>query len=449
MSHRGPRAVEVVLSAEERAELLRWAGGGVPARVAERARIILACADGASSTAVAAGCGVSVETVRKWRSRFVARRLAGLVDEPRPGRRKPDLVLSEAERAELTRWARRAKTAQFLALRAKIVLRCAEGGTNKEVAAELGIAHATVNRWRSRFITLRLDGLTDEPRPGRPPSVLLDQVEDVLVATLESVPGKDTHWSRASMAKHSGLSESTVGRIWKKFGLKPHLQDSFKLSTDPQFVAKVVDVVGLYHQPPEKAVVLCVDEKSQIQALDRSQPVLPMMPGMPERRTHDYYRHGITSLFAAFNIADGTVISELHRRHRAIEFKKFLIRIDKAVPTGLDVHLVCDNYATHNTAEIKTWLGKHPRFHVHFTPTGSSWMNQVERWFGLLTDKLIRRGVHTSVTALEKDITAWIDTWNENPKPFTWTKTADEILKSLADYLTKISPPSTENQRQT
>ncbi|WP_326771012.1 IS630 family transposase (plasmid) [Streptomyces sp. NBC_01591] len=449
MSHRGPRAVEVVLSAEERAELLRWAGGGVPARVAERARIILACADGASSTAVAADCGVSVETVRKWRSRFVARRLAGLVDEPRPGRRKPDLVLSEAERAELTRWARRAKTAQFLALRAKIVLRCAEGGTNKEVAAELGIAHATVNRWRSRFITLRLDGLTDEPRPGRPPSVLLDQVEDVLVATLESVPGKDTHWSRASMAKHSGLSKSTVGRIWKKFDLKPHLQDSFRLSTDPQFVAKVVDVVGLYHQPPEKAVVLCVDGKSQIQALDRSQPVLPMMPGMPERRTHDYYRHGITSLFAAFNIADGTVISELHRRHRAIEFKKFLIRIDKAVPTGPDVHLVCDNYATHNTAEIKTWLGKHPRFHVHFTPTGSSWMNQVERWFGLLTDKLIRRGVHTSVTALEKDITAWIDTWNENPKPFTWTKTADEILKSLADYLTKISPPSTENQRQT
>ncbi|WP_405890494.1 IS630 family transposase [Streptomyces sp. NBC_01527] len=449
MSHRGPRAVEVVLSAEERAELLRWAGGGVPARVAERARIILTCADGTSNTAVAAGCGVSVETVRKWRSRFVARRLAGLADEPRPGRHKPGLVLSEAERAELTRWARRAKTAQFLALRAKIVLRCAEGGTNKEVAAELGIAHATVNRWRSRFITLRLEGLTDEPRPGRPPSVLLDQVEDVLVATLESVPGKDTHWSRASMAKHSGLSKSTVGRIWKKFDLKPHLQDSFKLSTDPQFVAKVVDVVGLYHHPPEKAVVLCVDEKSQIQALDRSQPVLPMMPGMPERRTHDYYRHGITSLFAAFNIADGTVISELHRRHRAIEFKKFLIRIDKAVPTGLDVHLVCDNYATHNTAEIKTWLGKHPRFHVHFTPTGSSWMNQVERWFGLLTDKLIRRGVHTSVTALEKDITAWIDTWNDNPKPFTWTKTADEILKSLADYLTKISPPNTENQQKT
>ncbi|MFJ9655760.1 IS630 family transposase [Streptomyces microflavus] len=449
MVSRGPRAVEVVLSAAERAELARWVGSGVSARVAERARIILTCADGASNTAVAREVGASVETVRKWRSRFVARRLAGLVDQPRPGRRKPELVLSDAERAELTRWARRAKTAQFLALRIRIVLRCAEGGTNKEIADELGVSHGTVNRWRSRFIRLRMDGLSDEPRPGRPPSILLDQVEDVLTATLESTPGQDTHWSRASMAKHSRLSKSTVGRIWKKFDLKPHLQDAFKLSTDPQFIAKVVDVVGLYHHPPEKAVVLCVDEKSQIQALDRSQPVLPMMPGMPERRTHDYYRHGVTSLFAAFNIADGSVISQLHRRHRAIEFKKFLVTIDKAVPAGLDVHLVCDNYATHNTAEIKAWLGKHPRFHVHFTPTGSSWMNQVERWFGLLTDKLIRRGVHTSVKALEQDIRAWIDGWNENPKPFTWTKTADEILNSLADYLTKVTPPSTENQEQT
>ncbi|MFI6808132.1 IS630 family transposase [Streptomyces luteogriseus] len=449
MSHRGPRAVEVALSEEERAELSRWAGGGAGSRSAERARIVLSCADGASSSQVAADLGVNVATVRKWRSRFASHRLAGLDDEPRPGRRKPDLVLTEAERAELTRWARRAKTAQFLALRARIVLRCADGGTNKEIAAELGVSHGTVNRWRSRFIRLRLDGLSDEPRPGRPPSILLDQVEDVLTATLESTPGQDTHWSRSSMAKHSGLSKSTIGRIWKKFDLKPHLQDAFKLSTDPQFIAKVVDVVGLYHHPPEKAVVLCVDEKSQIQALDRSQPVLPMMPGMPERHTHDYYRHGITSLFAAFNIADGTVISQLHRRHRAIEFKKFLATIDKAVPAGLDVHLVCDNYATHNTAEIKTWLGKHPRFHVHFTPTGSSWMNQVERWFGLLTDKLIRRGVHTSVKALEQDIKAWIDGWNEDPRPFTWTKTADEILNSLADYLTKVTPPATENQQET
>ncbi|HEX5597874.1 MAG TPA: IS630 family transposase [Micromonosporaceae bacterium] len=446
---RGPRAVEVVLSGEERAELLRWEGGAVMPRLAERARIVLACADGMPNARVAAEFKVTTDTVRKWRSRFVARRMAGLADEPRPGRRKAELVLSEAERAQLARWSRRAKTAQYLALRARIVLRCAEGGSNKQIAAELGIGAATVNRWRARFIADRMEGLADEPRVGRPPSILLDQVEDVVVTTLESTPGQDTHWSRASMAARTGLSKSTIGRIWKRFDLKPHLQDAFKLSTDPQFVEKVVDVVGLYHNPPEKAVVLCVDEKSQIQALDRSQPVLPMMPGMPERRTHDYLRHSITSLFAAFNIADGTVISELHRRHRAIEFKKFLATIDKAVPAGLDVHLVCDNYATHNTPEIKAWLGKRPRFHVHFTPTGSSWLNQVERWFGLLTDKLIRRGVHTSVKALEDDIRAWIGTWNEDPRPFTWTKTADEILKSLADYLTEIAPSETENQQAT
>ncbi|MEU5591095.1 IS630 family transposase [Streptomyces chrestomyceticus] len=442
---RGPRAVEVRLSGVEFAELSRWADGVVEPRLVERARIILACADGVPNTHVAADLKVCTDTVRKWRARFAAHRLEGLRDMPRPGRRKAELVLSESERAQLLRWARRAKTAQFLALRARIVLRCAEGGTNKQVAAELGVHEQSVNRWRARFVKRRLDGLTDEPRPGRPPSILLDQVEDVVIATLESTPGRDTHWSRASMAARTGLSKSTIGRIWKRFDLKPHLQDAFKLSTDPQFVAKAVDVVGLYHHPPEKAVVLCVDEKAQIKALDRSQPVLPMMPGMPERRTHDYLRHGITSLFAAFNIADGTVIGELHRRHRAIEFKKFLVTIDKAVPAGLDVHLVCDNYATHNTPEIKAWLGRHPRFHVHFTPTGSSWINQVERWFGLLTDKLIRRGVHTSVKALENDIKTWIDTWNANPRPFTWIKTAGEILHSLADYLTKITPPTTGN----
>jgi transposase len=446
MSHPGPSAAEIVLSDEERAELVRRAGlPGV--RRADRARIILACADGMPNAGAAQALGVAVKSVSKWRRQFTGQRLAGLEDAAPIGRPKAELALTEAERAQLTRWARRAKTAQFLAMRAKIVLACAEGVMNKQVAADLGVDESTVDRWRARFVAGRLKGLHDEPRTGRPPSILLDQVEDVVVATLESSPGKDTHWSRASMARQSGLSKSTIGRIWKKFDLKPHLQDSFKLSTDPFFVDKVVDVAGLYHNPPEKAVVLCVDEKSQIQALDRSQPVLPMMPGMPERRTHDYLRHGITSLFAAFNIADGTVISQLHHRHRAIEFRKFLVKIDKAVPAGLEVHLICDNYATHSTPEIRTWLARHPRFHVHFTPTGSSWMNQVERWFGLLTDKLIRRGVHTSVQALENDIREWITTWNDNPRPFTWTKTADEILNSLADYLTKIGTGQPANEQ--
>jgi transposase len=355
------------------------------------------------------------------------------------GRPKALLELTSDEQEQLERWVRRRKSAQALALRSRIVLACATGLTNKEVAAQLGVSMPTVGKWRSRFVESRLDGLVDEPRPGRPPTITAEQVEDVVVTTLESTPEHATHWSRKKMAERSGLSKSTVGRIWKGFGLKPHLTDGFKLSNDPLFVDKVYDVVGLYLNPPESAVVLCVDEKSQVQALGRSQPAFPMMPGMPEKRTHDYVRNGTTSLFAAFNTADGSVISSLHRRHRSIEFKKFLAKIDAEVPADLGVHLICDNYGTHKTPAVKTWLAAHPRFQMHFTPTYSSWLNQVERLFAFVEDDLLRRSHHNSVQQLEADIRDWIKDWNTHPKPFIWTKSADEILESLGRLLKRIS----------
>ena len=358
---------------------------------------------------------------------------------PRTGRPKALLELTDDERDQLQRWARRRKSAQALALRSRIVLACGSGLSNSEVAERERVSLPTVGKWRARFVELRLDGLADDPRPGRPASISAEQVEDVVVATLESTPKNATHWSRAKMAQRSGLSKSSIGRIWRAFELKPHRADSFKLSNDPLFVDKVFDVVGLYLNPPEAAVVLCVDEKSQVQALARSQPAFPMMPGMPEKRTHDYVRHGTTSLFAAFNTADGSVISSMHRRHRTIEFKKFLTKIDTQVPDHLDVHLVCDNYGTHQSPAIKTWLAAHPRFHMHYTPTYSSWINQVERWFAYLTDDLLRRSDHRSVQALENDIRAWTKAWNENPKPFIWTKTAEQILDSLRRLLKRIN----------
>ncbi|MCE0768794.1 IS630 family transposase, partial [Pseudonocardia kujensis] len=347
---------------------------------------------------------------------------------PSRGRPVAEVNLTDEQRETLVRWSRRAKSSQALALRSKIVLAAADGESNTAIAAKLGCHAVTVGKWRSRFAKAGLDGLVDEPRPGAPRTITDEQIEQVVVDTLERTPADATHWSRASMATESGLSRSTVGRIWKAFGLKPHQVETFKLSTDPQFVDKVRDIVGLYLDPPEKALVLCVDEKTQIQALDRSAPVLPMMPGMPERRTHDYLRHGITTLFAALDVATGEIIGSIHRRHRAAEFRKFLVKLDKQVPVGLDVHLICDNYSTHKAPTIQRWLEAHPRFHMHFTPTYSSWLNQVERWFALLTDKQLRRGVHKNLHALERDIRAWISAWNDHPRPFAWTKTADEVL---------------------
>ena len=356
------------------------------------------------------------------------------------GRCFAPLELDEVERAELTSLASRRSTAQALALRARIVLACADGEQSKVVAARLAVDPDTVGKWRRRFAEHRLDGLWDEPRSGTPRTIEDTRIEAVIVRTLESHPPDATHWSSRGMARASGLSVSTVQRIWRAFGLQPHRLETFKLSTDPDFVAKVRDVVGLYVSPPAHAIVLCVDEKSQIQALDRSQPMLPMRPGQPARRSHDYKRHGTTSLFAALDIATGRVIGKCYGRHRAIEFRKFLDEIEAAVPTDLDVHLVIDNYATHKAPTVRNWLNRRPRWHVHLTPTSSSWLNQVERFFALLTERQIRRGIHRSVAALKSAITTFIERHNAHPKPFRWTKSADDILASIERFCVYNTP---------
>ena len=353
------------------------------------------------------------------------------------GRRLPPIILSETERAELERLSRRQKTAQAIALRARIVLAASMGARTEDVAVWLRVCDATVRKWHRRFVTKRVDGLRDEPRPGAPRTITDDKVEAVIVKTLESAPEDATHWSSRGMAEASGVSVSSVQRIWRAFGLRPHRSETFKLSTDPLFIEKVRDVVGLYVAPPEHAIVLCVDEKSQIQALDRSQPLLPMRPGQPERRPHDYTRHGITSLFAALDIATGRIIGKCYPRHRSREFRRFLDQVEAATPSGLDVHVVMDNYATHKTQAIRRWFSKRPHWHVHLTPTGASWLNQIERFFALLTERQIRRGVYLSVTELETAINSFIDHHNRAPKPFVWTKNADDILAAIERFCTR------------
>lgn len=357
----------------------------------------------------------------------------------RNGRPIPEMTLTSEERETLERWVRRPTTAQGLAQRARIVLACAQGCSNTAVAASLRLCKPTVGKWRSRFLNHRLDGLLDEPRPGAPRRITDRAVEAVLTRTLESRPRDATHWSTRSLARACGLSQSAVSRIWRAFALQPHRSETFQLSKDPLFIEKVRDIVGLYLSPPDRALVLCVDEKTQIQALDRSQPVFPFRPGQAERRSHDYMRHGTTSLFAALNVKTGTVIGECHRRHRSLEFRKFLDTLDESVPSSLDLHVILDHYSTHKTPMIRRWLAKRPRYHLHFTPTHASWLNLVERWFAALTEKQLRRGVHRSTRQLEGAITQYLAVSNTHPQPFIWTKTADEILASVARFCHRIS----------
>jgi len=357
------------------------------------------------------------------------------------GPKLSNLILSDEERETLMRWSRRRKTSQALALRCRIVLTCASGKSNTDTAKELKVTKPTVGKWRKRFVERRLDGLLDEPRPGAPRKISDAQVEEVVTRTLETKPANATHWATRSMAEATGMSQTAVSRIWRAFGLQPHRTKTFKLSKDPQFIDKVRDVVGLYLNPPERAIVLCIDEKSQVQALDRSQPLLPMTCNSPERHTHDYARNGTTSLYSALNVATGEVIGKCSRRHRASDFLRFMNQVDKAIPQedGVELHVVMDNASTHKTDAVKRWFARRPRYHVHFTPTGASWLNQVERFFAEITNKRIRRGTFRSVKALEKAIKDYLQEHNKNPKPFKWTATADLILEKVKHVCQRIS----------
>jgi transposase len=444
MGRRGPKLAPLELTGAQRRQLTGAIGDGGDEAMAVRARVVLLAAEGASNREIAEAVGMTETTAGRWRARFVAAGVAGLTDQrhvpagPR-GRPLAPITLTDEQRAVLARWCRRPKTAAGLAMRARIVLAGAEGLSNLEVAERVGCHPATVTKWRARFVASGLAGLADEYRSGRPRTISDDHVEAVVTKTVEELPADgSTHWSTRSMAQASGLSQTAISKIWRAFGLKPHRVDTFKISTDPHFVDKVHDVVGLYLNPPERAIVLCLDEKTGIQALDRTQPSLPMLAGSPATATHDYVRNGTIDLFAALNVGTGEVITRTDRRHRAIEFRKFLDLVADQVPTHVDVHVILDNASTHKTPAIHRWLKRHPRFELHFTPTSSSWLNLVERWFAELTNKKLRRSAHRSVKDLADDLITWAETWNDNPRPFVWRKTADEILENLARYCQRI-----------
>jgi transposase len=355
------------------------------------------------------------------------------------GRPTVAIELTEQERDTLQRWARRHTSSQALALRCRIVLGCAEGLANTAIAQRQGCHPVTVSKWRHRFAQDRLEGLTDAPRPGAARTISDETVEAVVVDTLETVPADATHWSTRGLADKHGISKTTVAEIWRAFGLKPWRQDSFKVSPDPDLIEKIRDIVGLYLNPPDAAAVFAVDEKPQIQALDRTAPTLPMLPTTPKRATHDYQRNGTVDLFAALDIARGTVISDLRSSHTQHDFVAFLNKINREVPDDLDVHVILDNYATHKTPKVHRWLLRHRRFHLHFTPTYGSWLNLVERWFAALTTKKLQQSAHRTAKALAADIQAWIDTWNDDPQPFVWHKTTEQILDRLAGYCSAIT----------